>query len=137
LIPKTSPGRFAAVRGFCLNSSAKRQKRDVTDINHRRSKRHQSYLRELTVQIGGTNGPIFTFHDRPAWALDRLIEVGESGVTTLDWPAPRWSQYILMFRRHGIAIETILERHDGPYAGLRGRYILRCPAKIIDRKDAA
>jgi len=23
----------------------------VTDINHRRSKRHQSYLRELTVQI--------------------------------------------------------------------------------------
>jgi hypothetical protein len=111
----------------------------VTDINHRRSKskRHQRHVTKLTVQLGDAKGPTVTFHDRLAWALDRLIETGESGVTPLDWPAPRWSQYILLLRRHGMPIETILERHGDPYAGRRGRYVLRCPIEILGREDAA
>jgi hypothetical protein len=31
---------------------------------------------------------------RMAWALERLIQAGKNGVTTLEEPAPRWSHYI-------------------------------------------
>jgi hypothetical protein len=55
----------------------------------------------------------------------------------LDWPAPRWSQYISLLRQKGLVIETVLERHGGPYGGRRGRYILRSLIEIVDREDAA
>jgi hypothetical protein len=71
----------------------------MRSIEHQRAKRHLSYVKELTVQIGGTNGKILTFRDRLAWALLCLIEACEAGVAPLDWPAPRWSQYISMLRR--------------------------------------
>lgn len=96
---------------------------------------HQRYVKKLTVQIGGTEGAILTFRDRLAWALLCLIEAGEAGVAPLDRPAPRWSQYISLIRRKGLVIETVFERHGGPYAGRRGRYVLRSPIAIIGRED--
>jgi hypothetical protein len=104
----------------------------MSSINHRRSRRQQNYVNRIAC----TDPTILTFCDRLAWALLCLIEACEDGVEPLDWPAPR-SQYISMLRRQGLVIETVLERHDGPYAGLRGHYILRSPVKIVDRKDAA
>ena len=96
-----------------------------------------SAVKKLTVRIGTPAGPMKTFEGRFAWTLLRLIEAGERGVTPIDWPAPRWSHYVFVLRREGLAIETIEERHAGPYAGRHGRYVLRTPVGIIERRDAA
>jgi hypothetical protein len=93
------------------------------------------YVKKLSVRIGGTEGIIFAFRGRIAWGLLRLIEAGPAGVAPLDWPAPRWSQYILLLRQKGLVIETVFERHGGPYAGRRGRYVLRSPIATIGRED--
>jgi hypothetical protein len=92
----------------------------VIDINHRRSKskRRRRYVKTLAVQIGGAGGTILKFRDR-----------------SFERPAPRWSLYVSIFRQKGLAIETVLEPHGGPYAGRRGRYVLRSPIEIIDRED--
>jgi hypothetical protein len=108
----------------------------MSSINHRRSRRYHSYLKKLTIQIGGADGAILAFHDRLAWALLCLIEAGEAGVAPLEWPAPRWSQYFSMLRQKGLVIETVLEQHRGPYAGRRGRYVISDLIEIVDREDA-
>jgi hypothetical protein len=67
---------------------------------------------------------------RMAWALERLIQAGDNGVTTLEEPAPRWSDYIFKLRRVGIWIETETETHGGPFSGTHGRYRLVTPVEI-------
>jgi hypothetical protein len=62
---------------------------------------------------------------RDRWALERLIAAGERGCTPIDEPAPRWSGYVFNLRQMGVAIETIHERHGGPFAGTHARYVLR------------
>lgn len=103
----------------------------MSSINHRRSKRQPRSVKKLTVRIGGTNGTILVFRDRLALALLFLIEADKAGFAPSYWPHEVWSQCIPMLREEGVGIETLLERTDG----LRGRYILRCPVKIIDRED--
>ena len=94
-------------------------------------------MKKLTVQIGGAGGTILKFRDRSAWALLSLIEAGAAGVAPLERPAPRWSRYVSNLRQKGLGIETVLELYGGPYAGRRGRYVLRSPIEILDREDAA
>jgi hypothetical protein len=103
---------------------ARERHKDMIAITHLRSKRHQSYVKQLRVRIGGADDVILAFHDWLAWALLCLIEAGEAGVAPLDWPAP-------------LVIETVLEQHSGPYGSRRGRYVLRSLVEIIDREDAA
>jgi hypothetical protein len=81
-------------------------------MEHRGYERHLSYVKKLTVRIGGADGAILTFHDRRAW---ELLCSGEAGVAPLDCAAP--------------------ERHGGLYAGRHGRYVLRSLIEIIDRED--
>jgi hypothetical protein len=70
---------------------------------------------------------------RYAWTLYALVEAGERGVTPIDRPAPRWSHYVDILRdREGLAIETIEERHGGPFRGWHGRYVLRTPVEILE-----
>jgi hypothetical protein len=109
----------------------------VIDIRQPRSKRHQRFVKKLTIRLGGAGGTILKFRDRSAWAILSLIEAGEAGVAPFERPAPRWSLYVSIFRQKGLAIETVLEPHGGPYGGLRGRYVLRSLIEIIDREDAA
>lgn len=62
---------------------------------------------------------------RDAWALCELIAAGRKGCTPIDNPAPRWSAYIHHLRHeHGLDIETITERHGGPFPGNHARYVL-------------
>ncbi len=68
---------------------------------------------------------------REAWTLSCLVEAGERGLTPLDRPAPRWSGYVYALRKRGLAIETVDERHSGPYPGAHGRYILRTPLTVL------
>ena len=91
---------------------------------------------QLTFRIPGDSRARIV-RGRFAWALAALIEAGERGVTPIDRPAPRWSHYVLILRRAGLAIETIEEKHGGPFRGWHGRYVLRTPVEIIERKEAA
>jgi hypothetical protein len=80
---------------------------------------------------------ILTFTGRDAWALQRLIEVGENGVTPLDTPGPRWSGYVHKLRRAGLVIETIHESHGDPFPGTHARYVLRSNVTVLDESDLA
>ncbi len=91
----------------------------------------------LTVQLENDSGTtIAQFAGREAWALFQLIKAGNNGCTPIDQPAPRWSAYIHLLRKRGIAIETIYELHGGPFAGCHARYVLRDSVQVIDLNGA-
>jgi hypothetical protein len=75
-------------------------------------------------------GKIHTFKGRVAWALLSLIRAAEKGITPIERPAPRWSDYIFRLRGAGIVVETINEPHGGTYAGHHARYVLRSQVAI-------
>lgn len=68
---------------------------------------------------------------REAWALLSLIASGERGCTPIDNPGPRWSAYVCDLRRRGIAVETVPERHAGPFPGSHARYVLRSRVAVL------
>lgn len=74
---------------------------------------------------------------RDLWALERLIEAGERGCTPIDDPAPRWSGYVHNLRNEGIVIETIHEKHGGPFPGTHARYVLRSRVERLDSAEDA
>jgi len=76
-------------------------------------KRNGKHIRTVTVK------------GRQKWALDELNKAGATGCTPIHHPAPRWSGYVFDLRVLGIEIETIHERHSGPFPGTHGRYVLR------------
>lgn len=84
----------------------------------------------MKIKVG--EAPAIKVVGRVAWTLDQLIQAGEHGVTPLEYPAPRWSDYVFKLRKRGLVIETIDERHGGAYRGEHGRYVLRSPVEILD-----
>ena len=90
---------------------------------------------ELHASIAG--GPERKFVGRFAWALSELIQAGDRGCTPIDQPAPRWSHYVHRLRQDGIDIETVSERHEGPFAGGHGRYVLRSPVAVVSETRAS
>lgn len=81
-------------------------------------------------------GETLRLKGREAWTLACLMEAGESGLTPLDRPAPRWSGYVHALRRRGLDIDTVDERHAGPYPGAHGRYVLRTPLMMLKAVSA-
>ncbi len=79
-------------------------------------------------------GPV-TAHGRDAWALLELYRAGDGGCTPLTHPGPRWSGYVHKLRRRGLQIETVPERHGGPFAGRHARYVLRSVIRIVGGAD--
>ena len=77
-------------------------------------------------------GPQGTFmvKGQTAKALIALIKAGANGITALEvnsW-AYRLGAYVHeLRRRHGLAIETQREGHEG---GWHGRYVLRSPVTL-------
>jgi hypothetical protein len=90
---------------------------------------------QIRVRIHGLRD--VTVNGRNAWALLRLIEAGENGCTPLERPAPRWSDYIFQLRGMGFVIETIHERHGGPFPGNHGRYVLRSRVTVLQEEGLA
>jgi hypothetical protein len=77
------------------------------------------------------DGRTFTLKGRVAWALCELHRAGTRGVTPFDAPGPRWSAYVHALRReHLLDIETVHEKHGGPFPGQHARYILRSRVHI-------
>jgi hypothetical protein len=83
---------------------------------------------ELTVSLEGRD---IRFIKREAWMLHLLMDRGERGVTTLEVPGVRMSHHVMKIRRKGIVVETVDERHSGPFAGSHGRYVLRSPITVL------
>jgi hypothetical protein len=54
------------------------------------------------------------------WVLSHLLAAGAT-----SHPGPRRSDQVFKLRRRGLDIATLAERREGPFAGIRGRYILR------------
>ena len=74
---------------------------------------------------------------RTRWALECLIAAGERGCTPIDTPGPRWSDYVFKLRGDGLEIETINEKHEGPFSGTHARYVLRCHVQPVGGEVAA
>ncbi|PDT47466.1 hypothetical protein CO661_12045 [Sinorhizobium fredii] len=68
---------------------------------------------------------------REAWALNHLVSAGERGCTPIDQPGPRWSHYTWKLRGYGFAIETIHEKHGGPFPGTHARYRLGSKVSVL------
>lgn len=77
----------------------------------------------LTVTVTGK---------RPNWFADVLVAAGSYGATSLEHPGARLSDCVLKLRRAGFVIETIDEKHDGPFKGTHGRYVLKCKAQRLE-----
>jgi hypothetical protein len=111
------------MRCACFTSLSKRCGGVVMDI-----------IITITIEAETAQGQqILTYAGRNAWALSKLIGAGEKGCTPIDTPGPRWSAYIHNLRGDGLDIETVTERHGGPYTGTHARYVLRSPVKVISR----
>lgn len=77
--------------------------------------------REITVQ------------GRDRWALECLINAGTKGCTPIDHPGPRWSAYVHALRHErALQIETVNEKHGGPFEGNHARYVLKSRATLVE-----
>lgn len=87
--------------------------------------------------IHNANGPaqLVTVKGRDRWALECLIAMGMKGCTPIETPGPRWSGYVHKLREMGIAIETIHEKHGGPFPGTHARYVLRSDVTHASGKE--
>jgi len=68
--------------------------------------RHASFRVWVRVE---PDGPTLTLIGRDAWALQKLIEAGDAGVTPLDTPGPRWSGYVHKLRRAGLVLRQSMK----------------------------
>ncbi len=92
----------------------------------------------LTLKIRiGSDGPLVILRGREGWALQQLQAANNDGCTPIDHTGPRWSGYVHKLRKAGIVIETIRERHGGPFAGDHARYVLRTDVTILENDGGA
>ncbi|MDM9629523.1 hypothetical protein QTL95_26930 [Rhizobium sp. S152] len=94
---------------------------------------------KMRVQIIDKGLPVglpVTVSGRDAWALQRLIDAGARGFSSVENPAPRTSHYIWKLRRFGFAIETEHEPHGGAYPGTHARYRLHSEIKVLEGRTA-
>ncbi|WP_037460713.1 winged helix domain-containing protein [Sinorhizobium fredii] len=103
----------------------------------RQAKAHYS----MRVQIMDKGEPVglpITVEGRLCWALDKLMKAGSGGCTPITSPGPRWAHYTWRLRGMGFAIETIHEKHGGPFPGTHARYVLHSEVSVLeDAKVAA
>ncbi len=87
--------------------------------------------RRMMLRAAGPAGA-FTVTGQTAKALAALMAAGAQGVTALEvnsW-AYRLGAYVHELRhRHGLAIETQREPHEG---GWHGRYVLHSPVSTME-----
>lgn len=129
---KRNPGGGAGARRIDQNGNLGRpENRPVAGNEQGRKPR-------LKVRIAG-DGDLFaaremTLIGRQAWCLDQLHRAGQRGVTTVDRPAPRWSDYVFKLRAQGIAVATEHEAHGGTYPGHHARYKLGTEIDVVERE---
>ncbi len=90
----------------------------------------------ITARVLPDGFPI-TVTGRNAWMLRRLIDAGAKGLTSIEAPAPRNSHYIFKLRGFGFLIETVDEKHGGPFPGSHARYVLRSEVEVLSDSGRA
>ena len=78
-----------------------------------------------------------TVTGRDAWALLELVKSGYKGCTPIDNPGPRWSGYVHNLRKAGFDIETLHEKHKGPFPGTHARYVLHSQVTFPEMEGQA
>ena len=107
-----------------------------TKINNAAMLTKEYIRRKVRIHFDGRDGlRDCVIRGRKLWALCELISVGAAGIIPIERPAPRWSAYIHSLRVLGLRIETIRERHGGPYPGNHGRYVLHTPVEVTEIGD--
>lgn len=89
----------------------------------------------IQVRLSDHDGPVLTICGREAWALLSLVGAGKRGCTPIDNPGPRWSAYVCDLRKLGILIETVNEKHGGPFPGRHARYVLRSRLTVLQMRE--
>ncbi len=84
---------------------------------------------ELHLRLEG--GRDLVLKGRVAWTAHALLCAGERGITPIERPAPRWSDYVFKLRGEGLDIETVDERHGGTYKGVHARYVWHTPVQVV------
>lgn len=80
---------------------------------------------QVRVIRDGQDAFTVTVVGRVAWMLLSLMRAGNRGITPIERPAPRHSDYTFRLRNLGIRVETIDESHGGSFAGSHARYVLK------------
>lgn|GEM_PF-1347678 len=88
---------------------------------------------DYTFQISNQDKEPFSIKlkGRNRWALERLINAGETGCSSIDNPAPSWSTYVFNLRNTGVMIETLRGQHSGEFSGTHALYVLRSVVEPI------
>ena len=87
----------------------------------------------FTVHDSDDTASEITVQGRDRWALECLISAGAKGCTPIDQPGPRWSAYVHALRHEcGLAIETVHEKHSGPFQGNHARYVLKSRVTLAE-----
>ena len=92
-------------------------------------------IKALSVRRLDTDEVLST-KGRESWCLAHLVTTGSKGVTPIERPAPRWSDYVFRLRKRGLPVQTIDESHGGTYRGVHARYVLNVPLAIIETEFA-
>lgn len=89
-------------------------------------------MSKVTIRVERLDqfSPLIELTGREAWAMSELARAGSNGVTPIDQPGPRWSEYVRRLRSRGFDIDTVYERHGGAFPGNHGRYVLTTPVRI-------
>ena len=83
------------------------------------------------VRTATGESSFFYIKGRERWALENLIRAGKHGCTPIDHPGPRWSAYVHSLRHEfHLHIETIHEKHEGPFPGTHARYVLHSLVEV-------
>ena len=85
----------------------------------------------VEMHLRRENGSILVLKGRTAWTAHVLLGAGERGITPIERPAPRWSDYVFKIRGEGIVIETLDEKHGGSFKGVHARYVWRTPVDVV------
>ena len=93
-------------------------------------------IKRLSVRRLDTDEVLST-KGRESWCLAHLVSTGTRGVTPIERPAPRWSDYVFRLRKRGLPVQTIDEAHGGTYRGTHARYRLDVPLAILEQEFAA
>ena len=103
------------------------------------SEEKKSRWQKTTVKVEnpGEDDRFVLVSGRVRWALECLIKAGAEGCTPIDTPGPRWSDYVFRLRAEGVQIDTITEKHEGPFAGTHARYVLKSRVSPVMTEVAA
>lgn len=93
-------------------------------------------IKKLVIRRFDT-GETLSTTGRESWCLGQLISYGKIGVTPIERPAPRWSDYVFRLRKRGLPVQTIDEKHGGTYRGVHARYVLPLECEILEQEFAA